>query len=237
MRETADLFDQTTGAWVGVIDLNGREQLLDSVVYVGTWANRPLPTAVGVGSQMITTDIGSFRIWWYSDGTYWRPLNGRAGISTQYGTVAAPLATLTATGAIQTAALPIIPSIPPNMLIPGARVCTDVRGLKTGATASHYFGAGIGPTQNPGAALAPILLGGAMPAQSGAAGPSIAYAQVLSATKIASPSYTGTGFSSAGYSEATIDLTVTNYVNVQVNNQFASPDTLAIFSVNVWLEF
>ena len=237
MRETADLFDQITGAWVGVIDLKGREQLLDSVVYTGPWASAPTPASSGAGAQMVTTDIGGVRIWWWSDGTYWRPLNGRAGISAQYGTIATPLATLTATGAIQTAALPVIPSIPPNMLIPGARVCTDVRGMKTGATAGHYFGAGIGPTQNPGAALTPVLLGGAMPANSGAAGPGMAYAQVLSTTKMASPSYMGTGFTSAGYGEAAIDLTVTNYVNVQVNNQFASPDTLAIFSVNVWLEF
>jgi len=238
MRETADLFDQITGAWVGVIDLKGREQLLDSVVYTGPWAGRPSPASSGAGAQMVTTDVGPGRTWWWSDGTYWRPLNGRVLISNQFGTNAAPIATITGNGLGQTAALPVIPVIPANMLIPGAIIGNYSRAVKSGAVAGvSYLGPGVGPAQNPGGALAPILLGNSLPINANAVGQGAAFAQVLSTTVCQSPSYSGFAGAAAGYGEAAIDLTVPNYVNFQVNNSLVAGDSLAIVTFTTWLEF
>lgn len=47
------------------------------VAYHGVWATRPDATGVPAGTVIAITDVGTGGYsQWYSDGTYWRPMNG-----------------------------------------------------------------------------------------------------------------------------------------------------------------
>lgn len=97
------------------------------VVFQGAAASRPAASTVPVGSIAVFADLGpgtstNRRSWWWSDGTYWRPVGGRQYIDVQAGSIAAPVATLTGTGAIQAFVLPRDLLIPAGLLFPGALV-------------------------------------------------------------------------------------------------------------------
>lgn len=46
-------------------------------VYAGTWANKPSATLYPTGTRIYISDIGMGGSDWVSDGTRWKPLNGR----------------------------------------------------------------------------------------------------------------------------------------------------------------
>jgi len=66
-----------------------------------------------------------------ADGTYWRPRNGRQIIVQRFGTLAAPLASLTgvASGVF---ALPKLPEFPAGLIAPNSRVTAQVDVARTG---------------------------------------------------------------------------------------------------------
>ena len=50
------------------------------------WANRPSAALVRPGTEIVVSDYGYQK--WVSDGTYWRPAQGRATIKDLFGLVA-----------------------------------------------------------------------------------------------------------------------------------------------------
>lgn len=57
---------------------------IDNSVYRGSWSGRPAASSVSVGTQITITDLGvGGRSWFWSDGTYWRPINGRVLLAAQ----------------------------------------------------------------------------------------------------------------------------------------------------------
>ena len=63
VRETANLFDPATGAWIGVKDANGGEQLVPSVAGVAA-----LPTDLGVPFQGLVSGASDVLAKWYVGG-------------------------------------------------------------------------------------------------------------------------------------------------------------------------
>lgn len=87
----------------GVLDPNNIENFLGYF----TWAQRPNAATVPVRSRFCCTDVGvgGMSCWW-SDGTYWRPINGRVLLYQQSSLLASPITTLTGNGAAQDFILP-----------------------------------------------------------------------------------------------------------------------------------
>ena len=98
------------------------------------WANVPFPaTTPGVIIQVL--DVGVAPSFWVSDGTNWRPLNGRVLLYQRTGTLAAPLATLTGvTLALFT--LPQTLTIQAGVIPPNGMVCVTAEVQRTTATAA-----------------------------------------------------------------------------------------------------
>lgn len=109
------------------------------------WANRPTAATAGVGALQWFSDIGGGTLW-RSDGTNWRPLNGRAIIGRQHGTIAVPVASLALGGAgVMTLSNALL--IPAGMAIAGsssigARATFIHRGV-AGVVGARCF---VGPT-------------------------------------------------------------------------------------------
>lgn len=104
------------------------------LVYVGPWAQRTLPNQVPIGSKSIFTDIGvGGRSEWYSDGTYWRPVNGNC----TFYLLSAPLVGVASANSSLT--FPDV-TFPAGLLFPGASVIiTQVTNLGGGtATVLNY---------------------------------------------------------------------------------------------------
>jgi len=88
-----------------------------------TWAGKPTAASAGAGTVIVVTDIGPSRTQWVSDGTNWRPLNGRVTLFQQTGTATAPVSSISTTSgtATQFTGLPSL-AIPGGMLYAGAKV-------------------------------------------------------------------------------------------------------------------
>ena len=91
----------------------------------GTWASRPSPTNVPVGSEFIATDYANQKF--ISDGTVWRPAQGRALICSS-------VTPSVVTGAVDmmftlaTAAK----KVPAGMILPGSRLVCFAEFIKSG---------------------------------------------------------------------------------------------------------
>jgi len=68
----------------------------DTTTYVGAWSGRP-DAAASAGLSIVATDIGG-RSTFYSDGTDWRPVGGRAVLGTLAGSVSMPVASGSSAG-------------------------------------------------------------------------------------------------------------------------------------------
>jgi hypothetical protein len=135
------IFDDTTNRLIGIRLGNGAvDKFIDGVIASGLWSARPLASSVPVGAKYLATDIGTGGSEWRSDGTYWRPANGRVVLATQAGSVATPLATLAGTGAAGLFTLPVVPTIPVGMIFPGCRVRAEATVTRTaGVVGSGQF--------------------------------------------------------------------------------------------------
>lgn len=119
-----------------VVAVNGAYRF--ALPFVTTWAERPPVGLVPVGTELQVTDYANQK--WISDGTYWRPAQGRVCIAQQYGKVSQPLATLS--GIVQgyftiPGGTPLIKA---GMITPHSRVYLEALTRKegTGGTAGFY---------------------------------------------------------------------------------------------------
>lgn len=106
---------------------------------VTTWAIvKTLAASFKVGTEVVLTDYGNQRF--FTDGTKWRPVGGRALLSSINGRVASPVATLTG---VTSGVFGVSTKIPAGMLKAGSRVivrCHASQSLAFTATVGMYFG-------------------------------------------------------------------------------------------------
>lgn len=142
IAEGADVFDEDTGLWVGVIDRFGREQrvvdAIGSYLGAGLWSARP-SSGLTVGQTYRATDIGrapgTLFIW---DGTRWRSLAGRYVLGESGTSIFVNSTTELAT--------PSIRQLMPRGLLPaGARVTLLVTVDKGNTTTAGVLRVRFGP--------------------------------------------------------------------------------------------
>ena len=98
-----------------------------------TWANRPPVNLVPVGAELQATDYANQK--WVSDGTYWRPAQGRVLIKQMSGLQSTPVASLSG---ITSGTLSIPggnPSIKAGMIAPHSRVIIQHKLMRNGSAA------------------------------------------------------------------------------------------------------
>lgn len=118
-----------------------------------TWAGRPAVGLVPAGTELQATDYNNQT--WVSDGTYWRPAQGRVIIKDLFGLVATGghIAQISGT----TAGLFAIPGeckIPAGMIIPHSRLYVQADGIKSGSNGTASFIVYIGTTNSASDSLA-----------------------------------------------------------------------------------
>lgn len=109
-------------------------------IFRGTWASRPSPTSVPVGSEFIATDYANQK--WISDGTYWRPAQGRALLLSRSSGASGFIAQISGlTAAVFTVSGNKIPA---GMIPPQGRILVASDGFKTGAAATYRLRTHLG---------------------------------------------------------------------------------------------
>lgn len=108
------------------------------------WANRPSAAMVRPGTEMVVSDYGYQK--WVSDGTYWRPAQGRAMLLNKWGTTSAPLAVLT--GAVDSQFTLTEKVIAAGLLIPGCKLSAQMWVRRAGSAGTAFAYAKIGPTDS-----------------------------------------------------------------------------------------
>ena len=99
--------------------------------FIVAWASRPAANTVPVGTEIQVTDYANQK--WVSDGTVWRPAQGRVLIGQQYGKVSQPLATLNNTAQGYFTIPGGNPRIKAGMIVPNSRVYLEALTRKDGA--------------------------------------------------------------------------------------------------------
>lgn len=108
------------------------------------WAGRPAVGLVPVGTELQVTDYANQK--WTSDGTYWRPAQGRVLLAQKSRTNAAALAVVSNSAAAQFTLPGGNPKVPAGMVIPGSKLRVEAGAVKSGATASYSIAARLGKT-------------------------------------------------------------------------------------------
>lgn len=203
-------------------------------IFRGTWASRPSPTSVPVGSEFIATDYANQK--WICNGTYWLPAQGRVQLYAKVTeSLATPLAVLSATGIF---ALPGgAPKIPAGMIIPQMKVCVSTQYRKYGATASASVNSKLGTT---GGFTDQYICGGSIANNNLGDMKANGFAFFGNATN----RYTSGSWqpeNSGSYGSAVIE--VTTNINTQADmwvtpaaTAMTAPDSIGVLSHQVWLE-
>ena len=103
-----------------------------------TWANRPPVNLVPAGTELQVTDYANQKF--ISDGTYWRPAQGRVTIVQKWGSYEKPLATLQTVATGQFTIPGGNPLIPAGMIVPHTSVRCFATIRKVGGNAGVRFG-------------------------------------------------------------------------------------------------
>ena len=111
------------------------------------WAGRPPVSAVPVGTELQVTDYANQKF--ISDGTYWRPAQGRALLVDLYGLIAAggQLAQLSGVSS-GVFAIPGGCKIPAGMITPHSRLFVQTDCYKSGANGTANFAVHLGATNS-----------------------------------------------------------------------------------------
>jgi hypothetical protein len=113
-----------------------------------TWAGKPTAATGNAGSIIRITDIGtsSFGSLWQSNGAAWYPLNGRATILRNFGTLVTPLGTYTGGTAGSITLSGGNPSIQANVLSAGMQLKIAAWFHRRGAASTAYVNVRFGTT-------------------------------------------------------------------------------------------
>lgn len=199
-----------------------------------TWAGRPAVNLVPVGTELQVTDYADQK--WISDGSYWRPAQGRVQLYAKVTeSLATPLAIISAAGIF---ALPGgAPKIPAGMIIPQMKVCVCTQYRKYGTAASASVNSKIGTT---GTFSDQYICGGSIANNNLGDMKANGFAFFGNASnRYSSGSWQPEN--SGAYGSAVIEI-ATN-INTQADmwvtpaaSAMTSPDTIGLLSHHVWLE-
>lgn len=116
--------------------------------FIVAWASRPAANAVPIGTELQVTDYGNQK--WISDGTYWRPAQGRAIIKGVFGLVAAggQIAQLSGVSSGVFAIPGGSVKIPTGMILPHSRLYTQADGFKSGTNGTANWRVFLGTTNS-----------------------------------------------------------------------------------------
>lgn len=107
-----------------------------------TWAGKPTASSVPVGTVIMISDLSYQRF--VSDGTYWRPMQGKVMLYSKWGTLASPIASLSGV----TAGVFIIsggaPKVPAGLIIPNSKLYLQADVRKVGANSTAIFNCWLG---------------------------------------------------------------------------------------------
>lgn len=109
-----------------------------------TWAGRPPVGLVPAGTELQVTDYGNQKF--ISDGTYWRPAQGRVLLAQKSRSSAAALAVVSGSAAVQFTLPGGNPKVPAGMVIPGSKLRAEAGVVKSGASSAYGFAARLGKT-------------------------------------------------------------------------------------------
>lgn len=115
-----------------------------------TWAGKPLATAWPVGVPIMITDVGNSAAGsqWVTDGTNWRPANGRVSLASRSGSVATPISTISA-ATFGKFTLPENIKIPAGCIVHGQTTLEVVVTLRRrGTAATNQFIVYVGSTNS-----------------------------------------------------------------------------------------
>ncbi len=233
-REVAD-----TPADAGT--LNPTQATAVAPVYIGAWSGRPA-ASTAAGRQMQITDVGG-RSYWRSDGTNWRPVNGRVQLANFVGTLAAPVATVSSVGT-NVFTLPSSITIPGGMAaVAGARIggsATLIRSTLGGsAVAVGYCGLNLSASASSFSYSLPAIGILGIVAAANQVAKCFGAATVINSSNVAGDQgYSSLNSSSvnANYAEYALDMTAATFVRV-VCDSLVSGDVVGLLNVSAWLEF
>ena len=204
------------------------------------WAARPAASA-NTGLIIKISDVG-FNSLFQSDGTNWRPLNGRVLLGQATGTVAAPLGVLSLDGTEQVFVLSRNTPIPAGMIFPGAVISGEALFQRTGTAAAVTPRVGISSTST---AIGSTLSAISLSATTGLAArltPRSGANAVNAASNLLSMTFRGTPYQSLvadSFIDATVDFSIDQFISMGVAAGAAggaAPDTLLLFNYSFYLE-
>lgn len=203
------------------------------------WANIPSAVTVGAGATVQVTNVGVSPTWFVSDGTNWHPLNGMALLYNRAGSLASPLATLTAAIGIFT--LPETLVIPASLISPRMRLCTEAQFQRDPVTATATINtlARIGNLNS--SSDNSVLMAATVPATPGQHVPVGRVSVMWSTTTTATQHETRAGPNATQVSGNIVDITsnisttVPLYVNFGVSGGNGT-DPLNLINYKVWIE-
>ena len=199
-----------------------------------TWANRPPVNLVSPGTELQATDYENQK--WISNGTVWRPAQGRVLIYAKVtDSLATPLATLSAAGIF---AIPGgSPKIPAGMIITQMKVCACTQFRKYGTAASLSVNVKLGTT---GGFVDQYLCGGSIANNNTGDMKANGFAFFGGgATKYISGGWQAENAASYGGVVTEISSNVNTQADMWVTpavTVLTAPDTVGVLSHQVWLE-
>jgi hypothetical protein len=210
-------------------------------IYVGVWSGRPAATSVSVGTQMVVTDVGvGGRSYWWSDGTSWRPANGRVRLYGVPGSVTTPAASFNSGGAIQVISTQPDIKVPAGMMVAGSKITVEALLNRTisGSAGTARIGGGFGTAKS--TADTRVLdnnIAGAWVAAS--AVNAIGSFTALSATKVQSGFFNlanGSNIGTAFATELTYNSAVDNFFTFVIDSLTVADTGVQLVNYNVTLE-
>ena len=224
---------KTVFATAGAALLNPVQALVSGVGIL--WADRPTAAAAGNGALQWFSDIGGGSLW-RSDGTNWRPANGRTRLYAKNGLIAAPLATLTGvTSGVFT--LPETLTIPAGLIAPHSAVWGNFEIFRTGATATALVQWRIGTA---GTTSDSIVYQSSMSATTNHQSRSYSAAKFGTGTdRFFAPNSSnmnGGGSQAAGVDRTTnVNTAAAMYATVDLSSANAA-DTFSLIAYSLWIE-
>ena len=211
-----------------------------TALYIGPWVGRP---AAGVvpGAEICITDFpAGGRSSWYSDGTYWRPVNGCVKIAIRSGTVAAPITTFVQQTASWKYVLPVNMLLPIGMLFPGVRISGEFETIRvsTGGTpiasAARIY---IGPNNSAADGICYAASGNGTGAGAGYRGvPSVSIQPSgANALAVLTNGLMATG-TTGSIGDIAINVAVDNYISIGHAGDLSDTSTYGLLAYSLYLE-
>lgn len=201
-----------------------------------SFAERPMPASLYRMCSFNATDLNFTEF--ISDGVNWRPVGGKAQISLLVGFPSTPLATISTVGKFSLPGGDIL--IPAGLITPKSKLCAITQTRKNGTTSTALVTTRVGIGSGGQGAISDAYLNGAQHNNTNMGDlKSVGFqAYGSSRTKAVSGGWQAENISSnSSVTELTsgINADVDMYVSCWAS-ALATPDTLSLLTLQVWLE-